>query len=99
MLQILLDEDSPYPKIGIEISEYSPLPLKIWRRDGIESLTTLEESEFKVPIDSHIMITRKGRLMPYNQSFFFFFFFFFLVIGNVQLFLIGNFKWNQRENR
>ena len=21
-----------------------------------------------------------------------------LVIGNVQLFLIGNFKWNQREN-
>ena len=38
-----------------KIGEDSPLPnfiyLKIRRRDGVESLTTLEEGEFKVPID------------------------------------------------
>ena len=41
-----------------KIGEDSPIPiliyLKIRRRDGVESLTTLEESEFKVPIDGCI---------------------------------------------
>ena len=32
--------------------------LKIRRRDGVKSLTTLEESEFKVPIDGCINYTR-----------------------------------------
>ena len=38
-------EDSPIPKF---------IHLKIQRRDGIESLMTHEEGEFKVPIDSCI---------------------------------------------
>ena len=41
-----------------EIGEDSPIPkfvyLKIWRREGVESLKTLEEGEFKVPIDGCI---------------------------------------------
>ena len=41
-----------------KIGEDSPIPrflyLKIRRRDGVESLTTLEEGEFKVPIDGCI---------------------------------------------
>ena len=41
-----------------KISEDSPIPkfkyLKIRRRDGVESLTTLEEGEFKMPIDDCI---------------------------------------------
>ena len=41
-----------------KLGEYSPIPkfihLKIRRRDGVESLTTLEEGEFKVPIDGCI---------------------------------------------
>ena len=41
-----------------KIGEESPIPkfiyLKIRRRDGFESLTTLEEGEFKVPIDDCI---------------------------------------------
>ena len=37
-----MGEDSPIPKF---------IYLNIRRRDGVESLTTLEESEFKVPID------------------------------------------------
>ena len=40
------------------IGEESLIPkfiyLKIRRRDGVESLTTLEEGEFKVPIDGCI---------------------------------------------
>ena len=40
-----IDEDSPIPKC---------IYLKIRRRDGVESLTTLEEGEFKVPIDGCI---------------------------------------------
>ena len=37
-----LGEDSPSSKL---------IRLKIWRQDGVESLTTLEEGEFKVHID------------------------------------------------
>ena len=42
MFKNKLGKDSPIPKC---------IHLKIRRRDGIESLTTLEEGEFKVPID------------------------------------------------
>ena len=42
-----IGEDSPIPKI---------IYLKIRRRDGVESLTTLEEGEFKVPIDGCIKV-------------------------------------------
>ena len=38
-------EDSPIPKF---------IYLKIRRRDGVESLTTLKEDEFKMPIDGCI---------------------------------------------
>ena len=38
-------EDSPILK---------SIYLKIRHQDGVESLTTLEEGEFKVPIDSYI---------------------------------------------
>ena len=41
-----------------ELGEDSPIPifihLKVRRRDGVESLTNLEEGEFKVPIDGCI---------------------------------------------
>ena len=37
-----LGKDSPIPKF---------IHLKIRRLDGVESVTTLEEGEFKVPID------------------------------------------------
>ena len=47
MLKNKLGEDSPIPKF---------MHLKIQRRDGVESLTTLEEGEFKVPIDDCINI-------------------------------------------
>ena len=40
-----IGEDSPIPKF---------IYLKIRRRDSVESLTTLEEGEFKVPIDGCI---------------------------------------------
>ena len=40
-----IGEDSPIAKF---------IYLKIRRRDGVESLTTLEEGEFKVPIDGCI---------------------------------------------
>ena len=47
-----------------EIGQDSPIPkfiyLKIRRRDGIESLTILEEGEFKVPIDGCIKVTKGG---------------------------------------
>ena len=44
-VQKWLGDDSQIPKF---------IPLKIQRRDGIESCTTLEEGEFKIPIDSCI---------------------------------------------
>ena len=37
-----LGEESPFPKF---------IHLKIWRQDGVESLTTLAEGEFKLAID------------------------------------------------
>ena len=42
-----LGEDSPIPKF---------IHLKIRSRDGVESLTTLEEGEFKVSIDGSISL-------------------------------------------
>ena len=52
----MLSEDSPCPKIRWVID--SPIPkfiyLKIRRRDGVESLTILEEGEYKVAIDGCI---------------------------------------------
>ena len=45
-----IGEDSPIPKF---------IYLKIQRRDGVESLMTLEEGEFKVPIDGCINFRRK----------------------------------------
>ena len=45
MFKNKIGEDSPIPKF---------IYLKIRRRDGVESLTTLEEGEFKVPIDGCI---------------------------------------------
>ena len=50
-----------------EIGQDSPIPkfiyLKIRRRDGEESLTFLEEGEFKVPIDGCI----KKYVITYTQ--------------------------------
>ena len=45
MFKTKLSKDSPIPKF---------IHLKIQRRDGVESLTILEEGEFKVPIDDCI---------------------------------------------
>ena len=45
MFKHKLGENSPIPKF---------LHLKIRRRDGVESLTTLNEGEFKVSIDGYI---------------------------------------------
>ena len=42
-----IGEDSPIPKF---------IYLKIRRRDGVKSLTTLEEGEFKVPTDGCIKV-------------------------------------------
>ena len=57
MLQILLYKGSPCSEI-YKLGEDSPIPkfiqLKIRRRDGVESLTTLEEGEYNVPIDACI---------------------------------------------
>ena len=43
---------------GNKLGEYSQIPkftdLKIWLWDGIESLMTLGEGEFKMPIDACI---------------------------------------------
>ena len=51
-----------------EIGQDSPIPkfiyLKIRRRDGIESLTILEEGEFKVPVDGCIKVTKGGSYWP-----------------------------------
>ena len=49
MFKNKLGEDSPIPKY---------IHLKIRHRDGVESLTTLEEGEFKVPIDRCISLHR-----------------------------------------
>ena len=49
MFKNKLGEDSPIPKF---------IHLKIRRRGGVESLMTLEEGEFKVPIDG--CISEKG---------------------------------------
>ena len=51
MFKDQLGKDSPVPKC---------IHLKIRRRDGVESLTTLKEGEFKVPIDGCI---KKGRIL------------------------------------
>ena len=48
-----IGEDSPIPKF---------IYLKIRRRDGVESLTTLEEGEFKVPIDGCIKYLTKDEI-------------------------------------
>ena len=48
-----LGEDSPFPKF---------MHLKIRRRDGVESLTILEEGEFKLAIDGCI----KGEWNDYD---------------------------------
>ena len=48
MFKNKIGEDSPIPKF---------IYLKIRRRDGVESVTTLEEGEFKVPIDGCISAT------------------------------------------
>ena len=45
MFKNKLGKDSPILKITY---------LKIQCRDGVESLTTIEEGEFKVPIDGYI---------------------------------------------
>ena len=47
MFKNKLGEDSQIPKL---------INLKIGRQDGVESLTTLEEGEFKVPIDGCIKV-------------------------------------------
>ena len=55
MLQILLGKDSTSSKNKLNVGEVSPIPefiqCKIRRGDGVKSLTTLEEGEFKVCID------------------------------------------------
>ena len=45
MSKKLLGEDSPFPKF---------IHLKIRRRNGVASLTFLEEGEFKLAIDGNI---------------------------------------------
>ena len=50
MFRNKLGEDSPIQKF---------IHLKIRHRDGVQSLTTLEEGEFKVPIDGCINISIK----------------------------------------
>ena len=50
MFKNKLGEDSTIPKF---------IHLKIWRRDGVKSSTTVEEGEFKVSIDGCINICIK----------------------------------------
>ena len=54
-----IGEDSPIPKF---------LYLKIRPRDGVESLTTLEEGEFKVPIDGCIKREKEQHSEPGFRS-------------------------------
>ena len=44
-------------KIGEDLQILKFIYLKIRRRDGVETLTTLEEGEFKLPIDGCIRET------------------------------------------
>ena len=62
MFKNKLGEDSPIPKFKHP---------KIRRRDGVKSLTILEEGEFKLPIDGCINVWIFA-----SMCFFFFFFFF-----------------------
>ena len=66
MLQILLGEDSSCPKIkkGKDSPTLKFIYLKIRRRDGVKSLTTLEEGKFKVPIDGCISRALKAYISP-----------------------------------
>ena len=68
VLQIILGEDLPCSKKKKK-SEDSPIPkctcLKIRSRDGVESLTTLEDGEFKVPIDGYI---NKSSWCPFGPA-------------------------------
>ena len=59
MFKNKLGEDSPVTKF---------IHLKIRRRDGVESLTTLEEGEFKMPIDGCIKLKTYDRKMQYYQK-------------------------------
>ena len=59
MLKNKLSEDSPVPKFK---------HLKIQRRDGVESLTTLEEGESKVPIDDCIKMKNLGCLQIFLEK-------------------------------
>ena len=59
MLKNKLGEDSPIPKF---------MHLKIQRWDGVESLTTLEEGEFKVPIDDCINMARNAILNLFSPK-------------------------------
>ena len=54
-----IGEDSPIPKF---------IYLKIQRWDGVESLTTLEEGEFKVPIDGCIKSKRTSVFLASNHG-------------------------------
>ena len=58
MFKNKLGEDSPIPEF---------IHLKIRRRDGVESLTTLEEGEFKAPIDGCIKVTFTGIVTLYKN--------------------------------
>ena len=54
-----IGEDSPIPKF---------IYLKIRRIDGVESLTTLEEGEFNVPIDDCIKVCRSLAKLSYTMT-------------------------------
>ena len=60
MFKNKLGEDSPIPKF---------MHLKIRRRDGVESLTTLEEGAFKVPIDGCIKLPMSALATAVGESF------------------------------
>ena len=73
MLQILLGEDSPCPKIKqvkiIPIPKFiGPIPQDS-TSSGAESLTILEEGEFKVPIDGCISVHEIGFYSHENDVF------------------------------
>ena len=57
MLQISLGKGSPCPKINKAKIHHSPIPQDLRSRWlGVESLTTLEKGEFKMPIDAYIRV-------------------------------------------
>ena len=77
-----IGEDSPIPKF---------IYLKIRRRDGVESLTTLEEGEFKVPIDGCINGTLEKKLNPWTT-------YFFLLTGSPISWSLKKYKnWNNQS--